>query len=123
MKSADSHVRLTPACFSGDWTPGKSYLGYHEYAHRWNGWAIPYFTREVGDQIVRDQDELRSSSVVESVARVHFDEIRDAFVTTYPDHPGESDIGAGFDEGDLHLYEVGQGWTWVDEAIDLEGGG
>lgn len=91
---------------------------------RWNGWAMPSFTKEQGLRIAEWTDALAERYPDGSVERVLWDEGQEAFVMedpTYPHAAGEpipeEDLVAGFwcTEVGQQLFGIGAyKWTWED---------
>ena len=46
-------MNLTPSHVTGDWT-NNQYPCFLDPATHWNGWACPYFTKEVAEQVLSD---------------------------------------------------------------------
>ena len=84
---------------------GPIYDGYTDRDH-WNGWACPYFTREVAEQIARE--------VNDGDCTMCYDKANDAFV--YKEYgEEETNIFKGKDIQGKHLYPVGAySWIWDD---------
>lgn len=82
---------------------GPIYDGYTNGNH-WNGWACPWFTREVADQISREVNDGYSSMV--------YNKANDCFI--YKGYRNEgSDIFKGKDIRGKHLYPIGTAyWMW-----------
>ena len=107
---------LKPAVFTIE--DVNQYDGYDE-EYSWNGWACPWFTKEVGEQIASDLGGL-----------MKFDANKDTFVYTYPYEDGsdvEVDYFVGADietvDGTKHLYPIGnKSWIWdtVEEIDDID---
>jgi hypothetical protein len=81
----------------------------YTFGQRWNGWQVPYFTKEVGQAIMDEMNNDEGNTAV-------YDEERDMFVVsnTYDDgteeFPGMDIAGDG---EILHLYPIGSGsWVW-----------
>lgn len=89
---------------------GAIFEGYTDGQH-WNGWACPWFTKEVADEIMRVNNE--SYCGVEYQMR--YDEEQDAFIQD--DGYDEPYVIKGYDIDGLHLYPVGNmNWIWDDLA-------
>lgn len=85
------------------------YEGYTD-GRLWNGWACPWFIKEVAEQIMRD---LNKDGV-----KTEYDEERDSYIVYQVD--GEPDVFDGADvvtdDGIQRLYPIGA-WYWIwDEA-------
>lgn len=90
---------------------GPVYPGYVDTGVTWNGWACPFFTREVAERI--------AEAATAGDFTVAYNEERDAFVETTEgfedeatDYPAQWVLTA---EGWLRLYPVGA-WAWVWDA-------
>ena len=89
------------------------YPGYTR-GERWNGWACPRFTKEVGLQIAKDTG-------IEDYYLV-FDEENDRFVYhDCNDEPNEHETFEGtdivVDTDIIHVYPIGA-WSWVWQSYD-----
>lgn len=102
---------LVPAAFSIEGDPtAPTFAGYHDPADRWNGWAQPYFTREVVYAVARMVH-------ADPHFRADFTWDGDVVVVTEYDEDGEQ-------YGDeptrllpyvvdgVALYDLGLGWVW-----------
>lgn len=74
---------------------GEAFEGWHDPDVRWNGFACPLFERTEADRVAG------------------------AFGLRYVDaddaYRDDTDLYAGTDQDDLHLYPIGaHGWTWWD---------
>ena len=80
--------------------------GYTDGMH-WNGWAKPWFTKEVGMAIVRVSNKINDE---EHQASYNADTDTFIFASGYD---GETDEIKGYDIDGLHLYPIGNGfWIW-----------
>ncbi len=106
---------LRPGVFYGDWAEAK-YPGLHS-GQRWNGWAQPYFTREVAQRVI---DDINNSRTMASNAEdAVYDAAKDAFLVD--DGEGNIETFSGEDISGQHLYDFGGGWCWsVDDNDDDE---
>lgn len=85
--------------------------GYTDGRH-WNGWACPYFTKKVADEIMRVNNE----SYCGVAYQMHYDESQDAFIREEPEYD-EPYIVQGYDVDGMHLYPIGNAcWIWDDLA-------
>lgn len=100
------------------WDVKPSYPGYYDPTMRWNGFAVPGFTRAVADRVMRwNQRMYRKDS--EAVERVRWSAKQDAYLIDNPvAYPGEPpEVVEGVDrstvDGPKHLYFIGgMAWTW-----------
>ena len=84
--------------------------GYTDGSH-WNGWACPWFTKEVAEQIMR----INNAYYIFGEWQMRYDAGKDAFIREYEDE--EPDIFQGKDIDGLHLYPIGNmSWVWDDLA-------
>ena len=84
---------------------GPIYEGYTNGDH-WNGWACPWFIKEVADQIAK---EVNADA---PYCTMHYDKENDAFI--YKGY-GEEEVGIfkGKDIHGKHLYPIGTAyWMW-----------
>jgi hypothetical protein len=98
------------AHFSAEWLDEGTQLEGFSNGMRWNGWAMPYFSREAG---------LRLCTMLPSL---RFDADRNAFVSFCDDYPeGEQEevfeaCAVVVSGSPLELYPIGTGsWTWDEE--------
>lgn len=91
---------------------GDEFEGY-TFNHYWNGFELPYVTKEVLDDIINKFE----------LAKVRYDKANDIFYYMDMDMEEECWLAAGADrdteDGILHLYTVGDGWCW-DEVTEEE---
>ena len=93
---------------------GPIYEGYTNGDH-WNGWACPWFIKEVADQIAK---EVNADA---PYCTMHYDKENDTFI--YKGY-GEEEVGIfkGKDIHGKHLYPIGTAyWMW-DKANEKEEG-
>lgn len=84
--------------------------GYTDGKH-WNGWACPWFTKEVAEQIMRANNE----SYCGVAYQMQYNEKQDAFIRVEEDN--EPYVVKGYDIDGLHLYPIGNMcWVWDDLA-------
>lgn len=84
--------------------------GYTQGQH-WNGWACPYFTKEMADEIIRINNKT-------SDVAFHFgyNEDTDTFYR-FSDPIDHFEEFTGIDIDGLHLYPIGNmSWVWDDLA-------
>ena len=94
-----------------------TYEAYVLANEHWNGWSIPYFTRETADKWLTDQNALEQT---EGMKQSYYDAARDAYVTYSDIDPDaenpDQQINGAVDFQDesgnpLHLYCI-NGWYW-----------
>jgi hypothetical protein len=89
----NTDMALVKASFAIDATD--AYDGWHDPAVRWNGFACPLFERVEADRIAE-------------VFGLRYAAGDDAY-------SDETDVYAGTQRDDLHLYAIGDhGWTWLE---------
>jgi hypothetical protein len=92
---------LRPSHFQTDATSGQTLPGYTD-GRDWNGWARPYFTHEVGFQIVEALLPLQNA---------YYDARADEFVFESPD--GEEERFGAVEVDGEKLFPIGAGaWIW-----------
>ena len=89
------------------------YAGYTT-GQTWHGWAMPYFTKEVADQICEPWNTAGQSM------SATYDAATDTYTFCDPEGGMEPDSYTGADyvaDGQaLHLYDIGAGcWVWDEE--------
>ena len=88
---------------------GLIYEGYTDGNH-WNGWARPWFTREVAEQIAKEVNTDAPNTEMYYVGLI------DAFVYKADDVEAP-EVFKGKMCGDMLLYPIGNGsWIWDDLA-------
>lgn len=90
---------------SGEWMPEGESLPAYSNGQRWNGWAMPYFTKETALGMLKDNPNVR------------FDEQQDAFVITAFDDEAEDTVCPAtlitVDDQQIKTYAIGAGeWCW-----------
>lgn len=84
--------------------------GYTDGSH-WNGWAKPWFTKEIAEEIMR----INNAYYTFGEWQMRYDAEQDAFIREYEDE--EPDVFQGKDINGLHLYPIGNAyWVWDDLA-------
>ncbi len=74
----------------------------------YKGWAFPWFTKEVGEQIMQANNENHCYIV----DQMHYDKEQDAFIQEFDD---DLEVSKGYDIDGMHLYVIGLGsWSWTD---------
>lgn len=85
--------------------------GYTQGQH-WNGWACPYFTKEVAGKIM----QVNNKSHDFKAYQMHYDKEQDAFIRQ-EDEGDEPYVMKGIDIDGMHLYPIGtMCWIWDDIA-------
>lgn len=80
-----------------------AFEGYSFY-ERWNGWAVPYFTKEVADKLAIKLTNQGEHTV--------YDEERDAYIVTF-DELEEPEVFPAEDIDGMKLYSIGGcSWCW-----------
>ncbi len=88
------------------------YEGYHNSNIFWNGWAVPYFVKEIADKI---KDIVSTENYLEII----YDKDKDCYICTLYQN-GEIEEEYVFEkeiintpEGKKEVYAIGAGyWTW-----------
>lgn len=93
---------------------GTVFEGY-SYNEYWNGWFVPYGTKETVDAIAKEF-ELKDA---------RYDEKEDNFYYIQEDEHKEYVFGFGVglcntDDGLKHLYRLGDGWIWSESESEEE---
>jgi hypothetical protein len=86
------------------------YPGYAD-GQEWNGWAWPYFTREVADQIAAEHGNASYHEATDTYSFYVEDDghLEDIYEVMGEDHVVDGVV--------MHLYAIGAGeWTWDDEG-------
>ena len=90
------------------------YEGYHDPSYRWNGWAVPCFTKEIAEKIIQNifTDDCECSKVT-------YDKGKNEYVAIID---GEEEIyemnTINTDEGINQVYFIGAGyWRWEDFSL------
>lgn len=101
---------MRKAFFGMEGIEGGIYEGFTN-GDRWNGWACPYFTLEVGKKIMTD---LKGQA---EYTWADYNKEHDEFITNYEGLIGDSETWEGMDievEGEIvHVYPIGAfGWVW-----------
>ena len=94
---------FTEVLVEPDWAAGVTFSAYSN-GQRWNGWAMPYFTRENGRRVCEIVDNMR------------YDESQDAFVAPSDDESYEvfrSQVLV-VEGKEVQVYAIGTGsWWWA----------
>lgn len=85
---------------------GEVFNGY-TYNEHWNGWDVPYGTKEVVEKII-DVFELED---------IHYDSENDQYFCKMQDEDEQECFAEGIgicntEDGFKHLYRLGNGWVW-----------
>ncbi|MGP8432888.1 hypothetical protein ACT2FY_38700 [Paraburkholderia fungorum] len=101
--------RFAQVSVAGAWMDdGIALLAYSDGV-RWNGWLMPYFTREVAMCLIPLVDSLR------------YDEARDVFVALDPNEGDEIAYAAEVirvGDDDVVTYSIGAGeWCWEEAPV------
>lgn len=84
--------------------------GYTQGQH-WNGWACPYFSKKVADEIMR----INNESYCGVAYQMRYDKEQDAFIQE--EGCDEPYVIKGIDIDGMHLYPIGtMNWIWDDLA-------
>ena len=82
------------------------------FDERWNGWAIPYFTKEVALEIVAQMpDHLRYSEDIDAFVYNDLEATGDESCNEY--------FGADYIDGEKYYSIGGCSWCW-DEVVEEE---
>jgi len=93
-----------------DIDPERTFFGYTK-GDTWNGWACPYFEREVAEEVSRAYVEVNESGPEEGY-EAEYDPERDAFLFYEPAYDEPLEFEA-IEVGDQKLYPIGAYyWTW-----------
>lgn len=114
VTEADQLPMLQPGQFSMDFLEKKSYPGY-TFGQLWNGWACPFFSKEVTLKILKELTNQKNSSITFS-----FDQEFNTFFVFDSNNSEDDppDIASGQDilisqDHHIHLYPLGsQTWCW-----------
>ncbi|MCS3645420.1 hypothetical protein [Salinibacter ruber] len=111
-----SREELRKAQFYLDIDPEETFEGYTK-GDTWNGWACPYFEKDVAEQVAEHYSELhRYEGEEEYWAEYAAEKDVFAFYDTQSEEPQE--FGA-VQVGGEKLYPIGAYcWTWVQIASD-----
>ena len=79
----------------------------------WNGWACPWFTKEVTEQIMQD---LNKEGV-----KTEYDEERDSYIVHQADDIDDvfDGVDVSTEDGFKHLYPIGA-WCWIWDEVQVE---
>lgn len=100
-------MNLIPSTVTGGWTESQ-YPCFLDPAVDWNGWACPYFTREVAEQVLND--------TITPPGEYAFSETGDFFlIVDVFDKEDEIYHGVATEHGTL--YAIGA-WAWCWELVE-----
>ena len=93
---------------------GDFYEGYYDPKYRWNGWAMPYFTKQITEAMINKFAQLDYIII--------YDEKNEQYIA----NPSVEDDKEIFDkynfntiDGKKELYGIGTGcWTWEAYSMD-----
>lgn len=107
-----NNAEVKAASFTLDMS-NEIYKGYHDPSEDWNGWAVPYFTKEVGAKIIADLLAYDSKKHPYYTG-TRWDEKNEVFIIV---SDGEPEIirpeKMMLKSGEaLMLYPFGMGWCW-----------
>lgn len=94
---------------------GAGFPGYHNPAEDWNGFSVPYFTREAAEGIAAYWARQADTHPDYGVQTASYDVARDCYVLHNGDEAIDCDAGMAVEtvDGLLVLYGVGTGyWAW-----------
>ncbi len=112
FEAANIPDTLRPFYFSAEWFEGDLNLVGYSDGSRWNGWAVPFVTKEVAQEIVRLLDSLDEDSYrfrIEGDDIYFFDPQEQEEYKLAPDVCQTTD-------GEKPLYNFSLGWCW--EFVD-----
>jgi hypothetical protein len=93
--------------------PGTTFSGYTK-GDTWNGWACPYFEKDVAEQIAKHHGEIHRYDDEEGYW-AEYDAERDVFAFHDTQYEEPREFGA-VEIDDKNLYPVGAYcWTWVEK--------
>lgn len=105
-------IKFTKSYFSID-IYNEYYEGYHNPEYRWNGWAAPYFTKEIADKIMQNMSS--------NDCRITYDKEKNQYVVIFNDEQEEiynMEI-INTDEGKKQVYSIGScSWTWDNYSLE-----
>lgn len=83
----------------------------------WNGWAVPYFTKEQADRLIATID------LIDPGAEMRYDAERDAYIFTGDPEvmDPEPEVFEGFEVQGHKVYSIGgMSWCWWNVTEDVE---
>lgn len=107
---------LKKAYFNIDNCP-EYYEGYYIPNKRWNGWAMPYFTKKISDMIIKrvQSDDLKISYDKEADSYKVIEYVNNEVDDTY----SFEKVIINTPDGKKSLYGIGAGyWVWDDYSLD-----
>lgn len=91
------------------------YVGYHNQEYRWNGWAVPCFTKEVADKIMQNMSN--------DDCKITYNEDENKYIVILNNDEEEKEIcemeTINTNEGEKQVYCIG-GCSWIWESYSLE---
>lgn len=88
----------------------QNFVGYTD-GTLWNGWAKPYFTKEVADQIMHINNAENNGTTM------YYNSTNDRYVRIFHDDDGLTEIFGGYDIDGMRLYDIGTTcWIWEEVA-------
>ena len=95
---------FTAYLFGADWMEGTLVVGFSQEDMRWNGWAMPFFTKTSADLLCGVMSGLTYNEANDSYDMASEDEELDQFGSEVIDVPGI---------GRVKVYAIGAGyWCW-----------
>jgi len=83
------------------------------YGETWNGWAVPFFTKEVADQIMEWSNSFTNPDLIATEGIIFDQEINGYWYM--PDKINYEDDAEPFLVGENGLVAFGSGcWTWME---------
>lgn len=108
--------KLTKAYFNVEGLD-EYYEGYHDSRYRWNGWAMPCFTKEIADKIMQN---IPNNS--DNKCKITYDKDRNMYVVKFKDDKEEDTYKMMIrdtNEGEKQVYYIGSGcWVWEDYSLE-----
>lgn len=91
------------------------YEGYHNPEFRWNGWATPYFTKDVANKI------LENMSIND--CKISYDKDNNQYIVIFNNDDEQKEIYEmeiiNTDEGKKEVYAIGScSWVWDNYSLD-----
>lgn len=94
------------------------YVAHTVAPHRWNGWILPSFTREVADQLAADLAEQEARDPDEYRTLVRWNDELQGYILQSADLESQGyqpEVVTGHDVDDVTIYAIGAGvWTWYE---------
>lgn len=83
------------------------FLGYYDEEMSWNGWCVPFFTKDVVQKIIKTVDK--------EYYRIEYDSKKDCFILydlLYDDEEGKEVCESTILKNGLKVYAIG-GMSWI----------